>query len=143
MNLSFLQKADYLTFIDEAALEKICRHNAEKLSQAENYAYGYVFEKLSARYDIEEEISRPEEDRNPVLVRWMVVIAVYFLYQAVPDDEIPERVRLNFEDVTKEISRVGSGRENCTFIQVTNKAGRAKTKFRWASNPRRTHNPFS
>lgn len=143
MNVVFLQPADYLTFISESALRKVCRENDGKLREVENLAYGYIFEKLSVRYEISKEIICTGENRNPALLRWMIILSVYYLYQSVADDDIPERVRINYEDVIKEIDRVSSGRDNSTLTKVVDRQGKAKTTFRWASNPRRTHNPFS
>ena len=76
------------------------------------------------------------------MVRWMTVLTVYFLYQSVPDESIPERVRLNYEDVLKEIERVASGKDNSTLIPVLDSSGKPRTSFRWISSPRRSHNPF-
>ena len=72
----------------------------------------------------------------------MAILSVYYLYQSIPDDEIPERVRINYEDVIREIDRVAAGKDNCTMRPVLGQDGKAKTQFRWASSPRRTHNPF-
>lgn len=142
MELSFLQKGDYLTFISENSLGKRLRDNAAKLFDCENAAFGHIYDKLSQRYQIKEEIGRKGQNRNPSLVRWMVILAVYYLYQSGPDDEIPEHVRQNYEDVLKEIEKVGSGRQNTTLAPVLDDAGSPKTVFAWASRPRRSHNPF-
>jgi len=114
-----------------------------KILDSENIAYGYINEKLSARYNVSSEASHSGESRNSSFVRWMTILTVYFLYQSVPDDDIPERVRLNYEDVMKEIDRVAVGKDNCTlpFI-VDSTTGKPKTNFQWYSEPRRSHNPF-
>ena len=105
-------------------------------------AYGYISEKLSGRYQIGKELLQEGENRNASMLRWMTVLTVYFLYQSVPDDDIPERVRLNYEDVLKEIDRVASGKDNSTLIPVLDQSGKPRTSFRWTSSPRRSHNPF-
>lgn len=142
MVMDYLQVADYLLFITESALRKLIRDNNCKLDDAQRMAYGYIREKLSARYQIDLELSKRGDERNPSMIRWMAVISVYYLYQSVPDDEIPERIRTNYEDIIREIDRVSSGKDNCTIIPVTGSDGKAKTSFRWTSNPRRSHNPF-
>ena len=105
-------------------------------------AYGYISEKLSGRYQIAKELSKEGENRNAAMVRWMTVLTLYFLYQSIPDDEIPERVRENYEDVLKEIDRVAAGKDNSTLLPVLDNHGKPLTVFRWSSNPRRSHNPF-
>jgi hypothetical protein len=142
MVIDYLQTCDFLVFITEAALKKLIRDNDCKLLETEKMAYGYIYEKLSARYQIHQELSKNSEARNSAFVRWMTILAVYYLYQSVPDDDIPERVRINYEDVLKEIDRVAAGKDNCTLSPVLDSFGKPKTSFRWSSSPRRSHNPF-
>lgn len=89
----FLTIKDYLVFVTEGVLKKIVRDNNTKLTDSERMAYGYIYEKLSGRFNIDSEMARRGENRNPALVRWMAVLAIYYIYQSVPDEEIPERVR--------------------------------------------------
>ncbi|MCD8269870.1 MAG: DUF1320 domain-containing protein [Parabacteroides sp.] len=142
MEMKFLQQEDCLTFISENSLNKRLRDNTDKLGDCENAAFGHIYDKLSQRYNISQEVQRQGSNRNPSLVRWMVILAVYYLYQSGPDDEIPEHVRQNYKDVLKEIEKVGSGRQNTTLTPVLNNTGKPKTVFAGASRPRRSHNPF-
>lgn len=143
MNIQFLKPADFLVFITESAFQKLLRNNDSKLTDSELLAYGYIAEKLSARFRISDEIARQGEARNLSLVRWMSSLAIYFLYQSVPDEEIPERVVKNHDDVCREVERTAAGKDNCTLQPVLDHTGKPKTAFRWTSNPRRSHNPFS
>lgn len=139
--IDFLIMADYLVYITEGALQKIIRDNDTKLTDCERMAYGYVYEKLSNRFNLDKEIQKKGESRNPALVRWMSVLAIYYVYQSIPDEEIPERVRQNYEDVIAEIQRVASGKDNSTLEPVTvNGAVRTRSKFYY--NARRSNNPF-
>lgn len=139
--IDFLIMADYLVYITEGALQKIIRDNDTKLTDCERMAYGYVYEKLSNRFNLDKEIQKKGDDRNPALVRWMSVLAIYYVYQSIPDEEIPERVRQNYEDVIAEIQRVASGKDNSTLEPVTvNGAVRTRSKFYY--NARRSNNPF-
>lgn len=142
MVVDYLQTCDFLVFISEASLRKLIRDEDCKITGAQAMAYGYISEKLSGRYQIGKELLQEGENRNASMLRWMTVLTVYFLYQSVPDDDIPERVRLNYEDVLKEIDRVASGKDNSTLIPVLDQSGKPRTSFRWTSSPRRSHNPF-
>ena len=142
MVVDYLQTCDFLVFISEASLRKLIRDEDCKITGAQTMAYGYISEKLSGRYQIGKELLQEGENRNASMLRWMTVLTVYFLYQSVPDDDIPERVRLNYEDVLKEIDRVASGKDNSTLIPVLDHSGKPRTSFRWTSSPRRSHNPF-
>ena len=139
---NFLTLPDYLVFITQGALQKILRDNETKLIDSERMAYGYVYEKLSASFNLDAEIQKREGNRNPALVRWMAVLAIYYIYQSVPDNEIPERVRLNYEDAIAEIQRVASGKDNSTLQPVTAADGTVRSRSRFYYQPRRSHNPF-
>lgn len=139
--IDFLILADYLVYITKGTLDKIIRDNNTKVTDCERMAYGYVYEKLSNRFNLDKEIQKKGDDRNPALVRWMSVLAIYYVYQSIPDEEIPERVRQNYEDVIAEIQRVASGKDNSTLEPVTvNGAVRTRSKFYY--NERRSNNPF-
>ena len=138
----FLTIKDYLVFITEGVLKKIVRDNDTKLTDSERMAYGYIYEKLSGRFNIDLEMERRGEDRNPALVRWMAVLAIYYIYQSVPDEEIPERVRLNYEDAIAEIQRVASGKDNSTLSPVTDQSGEVRVRSRFYYEARRNQRPF-
>lgn len=138
----FLTIKDYLVFITEGVLKKIVRDNDTKLTDSERMAYGYIYEKLSGRFNIDLEMARRGEDRNPALVRWMAVLAIYYIYQSVPDEEIPERVRQNYEDAITEIQRVASGKDNSTLSPVTDQSGEVRVRSRFYYEARRNQRPF-
>ncbi len=138
----FLTIKDYLVFITEGVLKKIVRDNDTKLTDSERMAYGYIYEKLSGRFNIDLEIARRGEDRNPALVRWMAVLAIYYIYQSVPDEEIPERVRQNYEDAIAEIQRVASGKDNSTLSPITDQSGEVRVRSRFYYEARRNQRPF-
>lgn len=139
---NYLEMKDYLVFITAAAFQKLVRDNNTKILDSESMAYGYINEKLSSRYNVSKELSSTGSARNSSMVRWMSILSVYFLYQSIPDDEIPERIRTNYEDVLKEIDRVASGKDSCTLSVLVDADGKAKTKFKWYSREQRSHNPF-
>lgn len=141
--ISFLEERDYVVFISPTALQKVVRQNINLEKDSEFLAYSYISDKLSKRFDIESEIQNKGDVRNPTLVRWMTVLAIYYLYQSIPDDEIPERVIKNYDDVIKEMQRVASGKDNTNLSSITDSDGNSSTVFQWSSQKRRTHNPFS
>lgn len=143
MVTDYLATKDFLVFISAASFQKLIRDNDTKIVDAENMAYGYINEKLSARYSVIGELSSKGEARNNSFVRWMTILTVYYLYQSIPDEDIPERVRTNYEDVLKEIERVAAGKDNSTLpLVVDSTTGKPKTNFQWYSETRRSHNPF-
>jgi hypothetical protein len=139
--MRFLTLNDLDTAVNRRILDMITGEDESKLSDSEALAIGFVQGKLSSRYDLATELGRTGESRNLNLVRWMVFLTVYYLYNTVQDLDIPERVRLNYEDVSKEIVRIASGKEATDLKGIATGEG-VKTLFQWGSSPKRSHNPF-
>lgn len=139
--MNFLQQSDYRTFINPELLSMLLAGDIDKLEEAEGYAYGFIMSSLAQRYNMQVEFSRTGAARNQTLVRWMLSLSVYFLHNTVADTDIPERVAKNYDDVRKEIGAVASGKMATDLLPVQND-GKIKTRFRWGSNPKRSHNPF-
>ena len=55
---NFLTLTDYLVFITQGALQKILRDNDTKMIDAERMAYGHIYEKLSASFNLDAEIQK-------------------------------------------------------------------------------------
>lgn len=138
--MRYILLTDLLMSISENAIDKITRNNETKLEDCEEIAIGYLTEKLSSMFQIAGEFSN--SSRNATVVRWCVHLMVYFLYQAVPDNDIPERVIKNYDDVVREIERVASGRDACSLPRVTT-SGEVRTRLRWSAEKKRSHNPFN
>lgn len=141
MMMNFLEQSDYRTFINPELLSMLLAGDIDKLEEAEGYAYGHILSNLSARYNMQTEFSRSGTARNQTLVRWMLSLSVYFLHNTVADTDIPERVAKNYDDVRREIEAVASGKAATNLLPLL-ADGKAKTRFRWGSSPKRSHNPF-
>ena len=139
---SFFTPADYLVFITKSVLDKILRNTEAKLTDAERIAYGYIYAKLSSRFELDKESAKRGDERNSDLVRWMAVLAVYYLYQSIADMDIPERVRMNYEDVIAEIQRVASGKDSSSLSPITTPEGKPRTKSKFYYSPKKGQRPF-
>lgn len=139
--MDFLQQSDYNSFINPQLLIMLLEGDTGRLEDAEEMASGYIYSNLSARYNLATEFSRSGTGRNKTLVRWMLSLSVYYLHNTVADTDIPERVAKNYDDVRREIEAVASGKM-ATDLMPLQKDGKVKTRFRWGSSPKRSHNPF-
>lgn len=139
--MDFLQPDDYNSFINPQLLNMLVEGDGGKIANAENMAYGFICDCLAQRYNVRAEFSKQGASRNATLVRWMLSLSVYFLHNTVADTDIPERVAKNYDDARKEIISIAEGKGSTTLTPVT-ADGKAKTRFRWGSSPKRSHNPF-
>lgn len=136
----FLTQEDYSSVIDTAILQLFISKGSDT-AQCENMAKGYIYSNLRQRFDLDTEFTREGSARNLTLLRWMLYISVYNLYNTVQDLEIPERVTKNYDDARKEIMSVAAGKTGTDLTAILS-AGKPKTTFRWGSSPKRTHSPY-
>lgn len=141
--MRFLTEQDFSTGVNAQILNQIICGEVSRLDDAENIALSHIRSKLGDRYNLVRELSLSGEARNRNLIRWALAIAIYHLYNTVPDLESPERVRQNHSDTLKEIAAISSGKEGTDLVKLTEASGKKKTRFRWGSKPRRSHNPFN
>lgn len=141
--MRFLTKQDFSAGVNAQILNQIICGEVFRLDDAENISLSHIHSKLGERYNLLRELSLSGEARNRNLIRWALAIAIYHLYNTVPDLESPERVRQNYSDTLKEIAAISSGKEATDLVKLTEASGQKKTRFRWGSKPRRSHNPFN
>lgn len=141
---NYLETCDFHLFITDAALRKLTAGNPCKIQDCQDMAAGFILEKLSKRYKAGEELGKSGQERNRGMVRWMAILSIYYLYQSVPDADIPEWVRTNYEDAVEEIRRVAAGKDGTTLEERDGKDGPPGMGgiFRFSSERRRSHSPF-
>ena len=139
--MNFLQLRDFETYMNADLLNQVIGGDVAKLDNAEESAMGFIENNLSRRFDLQREYGKTGTGRNATLVRWMLCLATYNLYNLVPDTDIPERVDKNYDDVRKEIMNIAGGRGESDLTPIY-REGVKKTKFRYGSEPKRSHFPY-
>lgn len=140
MALQFLDENDFKGTISSSVLTTLKGTGSENLEKAEQLAISEL-SCLYASYDIDAELAKTGSSRNKELVRILVGITAYYLYNTVIDDEIPERIKDNFEKEYKHVINVCKGLAS-TLDKLTDDDGEAVTRFRSDSDDLRSHDPF-
>jgi len=135
----FLTEADFNTRINQAILSQITGDDSTQLDNAEAMAIGVVKDMLSGNYDIVTEITNTGSDRHAPLVSWLLSLACYTLYSAIPDNEVPDRIVKDYDDAMATLHNIARGKQPTTLTSVT-VDGVSKRVFRMGSNSARNHN---
>lgn len=140
MALQFLSENDFKGTISSSVLNTLKGTASENLEEAEQLAISEL-SCLYASYDVDAELNKTGSSRNKELVRILVGITAYYLYNTVIDDEIPERIKDNFEKEYKHVIAVCKGLAS-TLDKLTNGEGEAVTRFRFDADEQRSHDPY-
>jgi hypothetical protein len=147
----FITKADYLHQIREYKLDQILQEdNADEdqiLEDAEGTAIATVRDALiGGGYDADVVFSKTGVERPKQVMRWVKCLVLYYIYERVPDDLVPARVIKDYDLTIEILDKINDGKMNVDLpsIQVPDGEGGTKpeTKFRWGSQPKRSHNPL-
>jgi len=143
MATQFIDKTkDFKGFLSTRILTKLNNEYDSELINAEKLAIGMVRDACADKYNMDAELARTGTERNATLIRWLAILATYFMYNDVADDDIPERVIKNYDDVVSQLSRINSGKESVQFTRLTDSDGETTTKFMYGSDTRRSHNAY-
>jgi hypothetical protein len=138
--MQFTTEDDFKGVLAPGVLLSLQGTGDENLIEAEQLAISHL-SPLRDKYDIDGELAKTTTSRNRELLRMVVNITAYYLYNTVPDDDIPQRIIDNFNMELKNIDAIVKGRY-CTLNTLEDSAGETKTNFRSGSDDLRSHDPF-
>jgi hypothetical protein len=147
---TFISKADYLYQIRRARLDQILEAADEDedlmLDSAETAAVGMMRKFLDTKYNMAVELAKAGAARNQVLLRFAQVLVIYYIYERVPDEMVPERVVKNYDDVMKMLEKIEDGDSSIpglTPVTITDPndttATTPVTRRRWGSLTKRSN----
>lgn len=132
--MEFLKPTDFNGVIDSGVYNTL----GGDIDESEKLAISEL-DPLRSLYDISAELKKTDSNRSDLLVRISTNITAYYLYNTVPDDEIPQRIIDNYKKELGVIEKLAAGKYSSTLAKLTAADGSTKTTFRWGSNPKRTH----
>lgn len=148
---NFISKDDYKYQIRTYRLDQILEAQDEDeeliLNTAEGEAIAILRKHLDERYDMNTELAKSADSRNKVLLRYAKVLVIYFIYERIPDDLVPDRVVKNYDEVMKSLEKIedgGAAIPGLTPITIpdpNSDSGEStpQTKRRWGSIAKRTN----
>lgn len=139
---TFVAKADYELMIKQARLDQATDINDDLLDEAEATAIQVVRDALYSRYNVDDIFAQTGDDRAKQVVRWVLTLSIYYIYDRLPDRIIPERVKENYQDTINILTAIEDGKKSVELPLLTDADNEDLTKFRWGSRKARTHDPF-
>lgn len=136
---TYITAGDYLPRIQDAKLQQIIQSDSTILDEAEQSAIVIVRDALHTRYDVDAIFALTGNNRHLQVVRWVITLALYFLYERVPDRVTPPRVIKNYDDTLAYLLEIEDGKKSVDLPRRLNPDAEPLTKFRYGSETRQEH----
>lgn len=139
---TFIISDDYLLYKRQNIIDQLTGTNPVHLDAAESTALAVIKDALHSRFDTDTIFSTTGTDRPPQVVRWAIVLSLYYIYQRVADALVPERILNDYDEVIGILKDISDGKMSVDLPRLTNDEDKPKTKFRWGSQEPRSHNIY-
>ncbi len=139
--MQFLKESDFNGIIGSSTLTTLKGDDSENLTTAENLAISEL-DPLRTNFDIDTELAKNNTDRNTLMIRLLVHITAYYLYNTVVDDEIPERIYDNYKMSVSDIQKIATGKLGCTLEPILDETNRPKSNYRFGGDELRDNDIF-
>lgn len=139
----FLSIDDYKVHLKSEHRDQILEDETytpeEILDEAESQAIAVIKDALKGTYDLDAIFDAVDDDRPKNVLRWATTIVVYFLYERIPDDFVPDRVVKNYNDTMDLLDKIAEGERKVDLPILVDEDGNIKTRHRWGSEEKRSH----
>lgn len=140
--MAYIDKAEYEVRVATDILDQITGGDDTILDDAESDTMQLITDRLSSKFKITEEFALTGADRNRTVVRWIIVISLYYVYGRVADEDIPARVVKDYDDALRDLDKVASGKMGLSIARQTDETGATKGSFYISSETPRDHDMF-
>lgn len=102
----FITAPDYVRSIPADVLARLTNGNTALMDDCENVAIELMRGYLSARYNVAAIFAATGTDRNPIIVKYAVDIALHYLYHQLESDQVPEIRKQAYDAALQWLRRV-------------------------------------
>lgn len=110
----YINKSDYKTRLSTDLLDRIITEgesNGEDILEiVSKIAEDTISTLAGVLYDISSEWNRTLAERNGLILSWALSISCYWMYQRIDDEDVPQKVIKNYEDVLECLEGVSRGK---------------------------------
>jgi len=135
-----LTKFDFEKLITEQTLNQITQGNEALVDGAIIDAQAEMESYLNQKYDMAVEFAKTGTARNPLLVIYMVDLALFHLHSRINPKMIPELRGFRYENAIKWMDKVSRGKLTPNLAALQNEDGEdVNAHSRFGGNPKVNH----
>lgn len=136
---NFITASDYKMKITDNRLNMIIESDNSLLDDAELTAIAVVKDFLYSRYDVDTIFGTTGAARPRQVVRWCINIALYYIYERIPDKLTPDRIKDNYDYTLSVLLDISDGKKAVDLPHKVDSDSVPVSKFRWGSQNQRLH----
>lgn len=136
---NWITKSDYVHTIQDKRLNMMLEDTDTILDVPEQTAIQVVRDALHSRFDVDAIFATTGDDRPKQVLKWCIDIAIYFVYERVPDKLVPERIKENYARTLDTLLDIADGKKSIELPRLEDTEGNPKSKFRWGSKESRSY----
>jgi len=139
--MAFLVKSDLLTYIDESTIDQLTDNNNGYVNEAIADAEERITEKISPRYDMATEFAKTGANRQRSLLKHCINLSIFYLFQRLYTDVLPEGRTEAREDAEKWLDDVYNGNLSVT-LATNDEANEQGYPIRWGSEKKKGNQTY-
>ncbi len=137
----YIQETDYKGRISNDLLQIAIEEDQEILTYCSKVAEDSLKGYLGHLYDISTELAKTDLNRNFQLLSWALSIAVYHIFLRLPDVDIPEKVKKDYDECLGDLENISKGKFTINLPGIVDEEpqGQGDGLRRMNTVPPRTH----
>lgn len=134
--MAFIDKTDLLRYIDESTIDQLTDNTDAYVVEAIKDAEERITEKISPRVDIAAELAKVDPDRNRSLLKHCINLSIYYLFERLYTDVLPEGRTQGMETAETWLEDVYNGKINVS-LDKKDEDNQEGWPLRWGSDTKK------
>ena len=134
--MAFIDKTDLLRYIDESTIDQLTDNTDAYVVEAIKDAEERITEKISPRVDIAAELAKVDPDRNRSLLKHCINLSIYYLFERLYTDVLPEGRTQGMETAETWLEDVYNGKINVS-LDKKDEDSQEGWPLRWGSDTKK------
>jgi phage gp36-like protein len=130
--MAFIVKADLLRYIDLSTIDQLTDSNDTYVTESIKDAEERIREKISPRFNMDTELVKVDPDRNRSLLKHCINLSIFYLFQRLYTDVLPEGRIEGKEEAERWLDDVYKGDLNVD-LDKNDEANEQGWPLRWGS----------
>lgn len=117
--MSYIQTTDYKGRITNDLLQLATEEDPEILAYCDKIATDIISGYVGSLFDIAPEFAKIGLLRNYQVLSWALSIALYHLFLRLPDMDIPEKVKTDYDECMADLEKISQGKLTVNLPPIT------------------------